>query len=281
MNLRSLYSIALSVALLPTIMTSPTSAALMFDTVFFADDFEGFADGHVVSGAGNEAPSTGVGLIWQFIGSSASTVTTAESFGAGTKSLDVNRPSSSSIPRYFTYPDIIPEANLAANTNYGIQVDFNLTDPGTGLTGVSIGIAPGGGPVNAGTVLNFSDGVARVWNSGLGTYDPTAFSFGEGWQTLETTFSLGPDLGGNADADIKVFLTRHAGNSAGPLARTQIYQVTENLTLANNLRADINVNGDGRYYLDNLQIGTLIPEPGTIGLAVSAIGVLLMRRRSS
>lgn len=272
MNNNLSYCLSTLFGVTVTVLGISQAAALDFGTVIFSDDFEGFSNGQTISAGTNDAPSTGVGLIWQYIGAAGQEyeVTDAQAFGTGMKSLDAVRPFIGITPRYFLYPALVPESVITANSNFGLQYDlfltpneFTMEDPYDGLSGMSISIAPGGSPTSAGALLNYGDGGIRAWDTVLGQYTLTGFDFGEGWQTVETTFEVGADLGnGFADTLITHFVTRHSGNSAGELARTQIYQVTEQLLLDDgqgftNFRADVNNNGQGRFYLDNIQFGRL------------------------
>jgi hypothetical protein len=185
----------------------------------------------------------------------------------------------------------VPQANVTANTVFGIQYDLYLPQnefaigqgaPFEGISGVNHGIAPGGVPITDGALLSYGDGGILVYDKSQFAYLTSGYSFGEGWQTVETSYTVGPDLGGTADTTISVYLTRDDANSAGALARTLIYQTTDSMTLGDNWRADFNNSGPGRYYLDNVILGTVatVPEPGSSLLAAGALlGLMFARGR--
>lgn len=267
---------AVVVAALLTSTTERASAALTFDTIVFQDGFEGFTAGTDL--VGGTTPS-GTGFIWQQIAGAGNegTISNAQAF-TGSNSLALTRPGR--FPRYWTFPNFVPEANIAANTLFGIQYDLNLGTNGTTLAVAQIGLAPGGAVDSAGEILTTADGSIFVNNGGLVDSGADA---GLGWQTLEIVHALGPDVAGSAADLVTIYLTRHAGNSAGVLPRTQIYQYTDALPIGSNYRVDLSNGSNGTFYIDNITLGTLvpIPEPASLALAALGLGLALACRRRS
>jgi hypothetical protein len=246
-------------------------AAFEFDTLVFHDDFEAFDVGHQVSVGANEAPSTGIGRLWQYIGNpeQQATISSEHAFGEGTKSFDFNRPYTGIVPRYYTYPNVVPEATITPGVDFGIQYDLyvpqnpyvtNEESAFFGLSSVNLGLAPNGLPTTVGKVLSNGDGEVQVYDPVDARYERTGYFFGEGWHTVEIQYSIGEPTNNIAEAELTYFLTRPADNPAGELARTQIYQVYGNLTVGHNYRMDLNANGVGRFYLDNVKMGTLASD---------------------
>jgi len=246
------------------ILVTSQAFAANIDVLAFSDTFDVLhTNGATVYGKPSE-----VGNGWVGQGGLSTLSIASNEQGNGGLSMKQTRGASN-----FTYVRGMSDSTEGvsqANRTYTLKFDIYATEPSVQQT--VLGIFTGLG-FDFDHTLFVGGGTWRYWDPAQGQYVNTGVANGAlAWNNVELEVRNGPITGqfnGNDvfTAELELFLTRPAENSAGVLPRTSIATWTqENIAVGSLYRLDFNVQANSTFYYDNVNFGYSIPEPGVVGL---------------
>lgn len=170
-----------------------------------------------------------------------------------------------------------------ADRTYTLKLDtFNTSTSDSTVVQVFTG---GGSDKDA--LVAVLGGTWRYYDPAVANWINTGVANGSGdWSNVEVEIRNGPVTGqlfgyDVFDAEVELFLTRGANNSAGALARTSIgsWDVPD-VYVESLYRLDFAIQSGSTFYYDNVNFGYVVPEPAALSLMALPAIALLRRRRT-